>query len=99
MSRLHLPAGLADFDYGHWCKDIAPGEKFTTPKAVVATGKTLLEVWDSLVKAQKPRIAPNDADLPVIFNEYCTTWGNPTIKNLERIAKKLQGEWRKISCY
>ena len=45
---------------------------------------------DSLVKAQKPRIAPNDADLPVIFNEYCTTWGNPTIKNLERIAKKLQ---------
>jgi len=88
---LTLTGGLADFDYGHWCKNIAPGEKFTTPKAVVATGKTLLDVCNSLVLAQNPRIASCDADLPVIFNEYCTTWGNPTIENLERIAKKLQG--------
>lgn len=29
--------------------------------------------------------------MPVIFNEYCTTWGNPTEENLERIATRLEG--------
>ncbi len=88
---LTLTGGLADFDYGHWCKDIQPGESFRSPKATIATGSSLNEVCDKLVKAQEPRIAEVDADLPVIFNEYCTSWGNPTIENLEKTAKKLQG--------
>lgn len=88
---LTLLGGIADFDYGHWCKEIAPGESFTTPKAVVAVGDSLLKVCDMLVKAQKPDISPVDEDLPVIFNEYCTSWGNPTVENLEKTAKKLQG--------
>ena len=88
---LRLSGGLADFDYGHWCKVVNPGESFTTPKAVVATGRSLNEVCDKLVKSQHPRISPVDEDMPVIFNEYCTTWGNPTLENVERIAKKLQG--------
>lgn len=88
---LTLLGGIADFDYGHWCKEIAPGESFTTPKAVIAEGDSLLKVCDMLVKAQNPDISPVDADLPVIFNEYCTSWGNPTIENLEKTAKKLQG--------
>ena len=88
---LTLLGGLADFDYGHWCKEIKPNESFVTPKAVVAAGDSLLKVCDMLVKAQKPDISPVDADLPVVFNEYCTSWGNPTIENLEKTAKKLQG--------
>ena len=88
---LTLLGGLADYDYGHWCKEILPGESFTSPKAVVAIGNSLNKVCDMLVKAQNPAISPVDADLPVIFNEYCTSWGNPTIDNLEKTAKKLQG--------
>ncbi len=88
---LTLLGGIADFDYGHWYKEIQPYESFTTPKAVVAVGDSLLKVCDMLVKAQNPDISPIDEDLPVIFNEYCTSWGNPTIENLEKTAKKLQG--------
>ena len=88
---LTLLGGLADYDYGHWYKEILPGESFTSPKAVVAVGESLNKVCDMLVKAQNPAISPVDADLPVIFNEYCTSWGNPTIDNLEKTAKKLQG--------
>lgn len=88
---LTLSGGIADFDYGHWCKEIKPNESFTTPKAVVAIGDSLLKVCDMLVKAQKPDTSPVDEDLPVIFNEYCTSWGNPTIENLRNTAKKLQG--------
>lgn len=88
---LTLTGGLADFDYGHWCKQILPGERFTTPKAIVATGSSLQEVCDRLVKAQRPDISPVDDQLPVTFNEYCTSWGNPTHTNLERIANRLEG--------
>lgn len=88
---LSLCGGLADFDFGHWCKTVRPGEAFTTPKAVIAEGTSLEEVCDKLVKAQQPRIAAPDEDMPIIFNEYCTTWGNPTEENLKKIAERLEG--------
>lgn len=88
---LTLAGGLADFDYGHWCKTVKSGDSFTSPKAVVAFGISLNDVCDKLVKAQKPRISNIDKDMPVIFNEYCTTWGNPTKENIEKIAKKISG--------
>lgn len=88
---LTLAGGLADFDYGHWAKRVKPNEVFTSPKAVVATASTLNLACDRLVKAQSPCISPVDEDMPVIFNEYCTTWGNPTIENVERIARKISG--------
>lgn len=88
---LTLAGGLADFDFGHWAKRIKPGDSFTSPKAMVSTAKTLNLACDKLVKAQCPSISPIDEDMPVIFNEYCTTWGNPTIENVEKIAKKISG--------
>lgn len=88
---LTLAGGLADFDFGHWAKTVRAGESFTSPKAVVATGDSLNSVCDKLVKAQNPRISKVDEDMPVVFNEYCTTWGNPTKENIEKIAKKLSG--------
>lgn len=84
-----LTGGIADFDFGHWSKDIEPNSAFTTPKAVIAVGNSLEEVCDRLVKAQCPRIAEADREMPVVFNEYCTTWGNPTPENLEKTAKRL----------
>ncbi|MBR6358205.1 MAG: alpha-galactosidase [Lachnospiraceae bacterium] len=88
---ISVQGGLADRDFGAWSKDVMPGEKFETPKAVIATGHSLEEVCDKLVKAQDPHIAEVDRDMPVIFNEYCTTWGNPTLENLEKTAKRLEG--------
>ena len=88
---LTLTGGLADFDYGHWCRNVNPGESFVSPKAVVSTGSSLNDVCNKLVKAQNPRISPVDEDLPIVFNEYCTTWGNPTKENIEKIAKKISG--------
>ena len=88
---ISVQGGLADRDFGNWTKKLTPGEKFESPKAVVAEGTSLEEVCNLLVKAQKPRIADVDKDLPVIFNEYCTTWGNPSIENLTKTADKLKG--------
>lgn len=87
---LSLVAGLADRDFGHWFKNISKGEKFTSPKAVLTVGKSLYDVCDKLVKAQKPKISPIDDDMGIAFNEYCTTWGNPSFENIKRIADKLK---------
>jgi alpha-galactosidase len=62
------------------------------PKAVVATGSSLEEVCDKLVKAQHPDISPVDNKMGITFNEYCATWGNPTIDNLKKLADKIAGK-------
>ena len=84
--------GLGDMDFGHWTKHLAPGETFTTPRAMVATGKSLLEVCDKLIKAQTPDISPVDDHMGIMFNEYCTTWGNPKHENIVKIADQLEGK-------
>ena len=89
--RLSVVAGLADRDFGHWMKNVAPGESFTTPRAMLATGHSLYEVCDKLVKAQRPDISPVDDHMGILFNEYCTTWGNPTFENVKKICDKLEG--------
>ena len=87
-----VSGGLADRDFGHWTKSLKPGETYTAPKALVATGSSLEDVCDKLVKAQNPDISPVDEDMGIIFNEYCATWGNPTIDNLKKLADKLEGK-------
>ncbi len=87
-----VSGSLADRDFGHWTKSLKPGETYTAPKALVATGSSLEDVCDKLVKAQNPDISPVDEDMGIIFNEYCATWGNPTIDNLKKLADKLEGK-------
>lgn len=87
-----IAGGIADRDYGHWTKKLMPGECFEAPKALIATGKSLEDVCDKLVKAQKPDISPVDDRMGIVFNEYCATWGNPTIDNLKKLADKIAGK-------
>ena len=87
-----LAGGIADRDFGQWMKTLKPGEEFAAPKAVAAVGDSLEDVCDKLVKAQHPDISPEDEDMGIVFNEYCTTWGNPTIDNLKKLADRIEGK-------
>lgn len=89
---VRVSGGIADRDFGQWTKTVKPGETFVAPKAVVATGSSLEEVCDKLVKAQHPDISPIDNKMGITFNEYCATWGNPTIDNLKKLADKIVGK-------
>ncbi len=84
-----ISGGLADRDFGQWTKTLQPKESFAAPKAVIAQGKSLLEVCDKLVKAQRPETSPMDSSMGILFNEYCTTWGNPTFENVKRVCDKI----------
>lgn len=89
---LSVAGGLADRDFGQWMKELAPGESFRSPEAVIAEGGSLCEVCDRLVRAQHPKISPLDGQMDILYNEYCTTWGNPSFENLKRICDKLTGK-------
>ncbi len=84
-----VAGGIADRDFGQWTKSLSPGERIEAPMAVAAIGDSLEDVCDKLVKAQRPDISPVDDHMGITFNEYCTTWGNPTIDNMKRLADKI----------
>ena len=90
---LNLMAGLPDEDYGHWARTVRPGEVFETPEAYLTVGKGGVdEVSQRLLTVHRRNMPRPDAELPVMFNEYCTTWGNPTHANLAEIAECLDGK-------
>lgn len=89
---LTVTGGLPDRELGHWMHKVAPGESFSTPQAVIAQGENLYQACRKLVEAQHPAISPVDDHMGIVFNEFCTTWGNPTLENLKQIADRLEGK-------
>lgn len=91
---LAISGGLADRDFGHWMKNIAPGEAFATPEAIVTAAQT--GSFDILTgrltqAASDAMVVPQwEEDLPLIFNEYCTTWGNPSHENIAAIVETVK---------
>ncbi len=91
--EITLAGGIADRDFGHFTKKLAPGEILITPKAMLSEGTDFEEVCDKLVKAQNPDVSAVDkTELGFTFNEYCTSWGNPTEESIKKLADALEGK-------
>ena len=91
---LCLSGGLADYDFGHWAKVVAPGEAFETPAAhLSACVGGVDDLCARLTRMQKRALAqlPRPERLPVVFNEFCTTWGAPSQRRLEELLPALRG--------
>lgn len=90
-----LSGGLADREFGHWMKTVAPGETFSTPPAFLSCVQGDLDQLCNRLTAMQARAAHMhpavEYDLPIVFNEWCTTWGEPTHRQLETIARRLHG--------
>lgn len=90
-----ISGGLADRESGHWMKTLQPGESIESPLATVACVRgDLDDLCDRLTAMQDAAVNLQPAveqDLPVIFNEWCTTWGDPSHENLCAIADRLKG--------
>lgn len=91
---LHISGGLADREFGHWMKNIAAGECFETPKAIltVCIGDVDL-LCHRLVSAGEKFVNAGpceEQELPIIFNEYCTTWGCPSHENISGIVDAIK---------
>lgn len=91
---LCLSGGLADREFGHWVKTLQPGDAFTSPTAALACAVGGVdEVCDRLTAVQHRAVdqqPKGEQNLPVIFNEWCTTWGDPQHDKVLAIADRLK---------
>ncbi len=89
---LSVSGGIADYDFGHWAKTVFSGESFRTPPMYITAAKgDIDDACDALLDAERIKMPHRLAELPVMFNEYCTTWGNPSFENIKKIIGALKG--------
>ncbi len=93
-----LSGGLADYEFGHWKKNIAPGQSFQTRRAYLSVDSGFDQVCANLVDFynKRLRVPQCEESMPIICNEYCTTYGNPEedrVKRLALAAKELGAEY------
>jgi alpha-galactosidase len=91
---LCLSGGLADFEFGHWSKTLKPGESLRTPTAFLSVCASDIDLLCSRLVSMNETALQTMAmpsRLPVVFNEFCTTWGFPSQENIERILASLRG--------
>jgi alpha-galactosidase len=90
-----ISGGLADREFGHWMKTLAPGESLATPPATIScVHGNLDDLCDRLTDAQDAAVEAQpevEQDLPIVFNEWCTTWGDPRHDKVMAIADRLAG--------
>ncbi len=90
--NLSFTGGLGDMSYGNWYKTVGDGESFTVPKALIAAVKgDITDISDVFLKMRdKDIVAYGEDGMPIIYNEWCTTWGKPSHEGNLKIAKRLK---------
>jgi alpha-galactosidase len=78
---LCLSGGLGSYDQTHWAKALKPKEAFTAPLAwLVTVSGDRADLCDALRQQYAYTSHPepeSESKLPVIFNEWCSSWGHP----------------------
>ncbi len=124
--NIAISGGLADREFGHWMKELAPGERLTAPEAIVTVAYLPPEAtWgaaqedesadqmSAMITGYEPDLTgldllcgrltqageravdagpASEQGLPIIFNEYCTTWGCPSHENIAGILDAVRGK-------
>lgn len=90
---LTISGGLADREFGNWVCRLSPGETLTAPRAILCCTRGNLDTLTArMVKGIESTLdlPESEENLPVIFNEWCTTWGVPSQENMRKIAGRLK---------
>lgn len=92
---ISIAGGLADFEAGHWRKTIKDGEQFSTYKAYFTVKERggINAVTNAFVHEadKRLRVPASEESMPVLFNEYCATWGTPSEERIEKMLYTLDG--------
>lgn len=92
---LCVSGGIADFETGHWKKRLAPGEAFEAPTAYLTVSP---EGFDhacqnlTAIQDKTKLFTGKGKRLPVIFNEFCSSWGKPDRESIAGAAAALAGK-------
>jgi alpha-galactosidase len=92
---INIVGGLADYEYGHWKKILKPLDIFSTPiVTLTVSAGDISESCDNLLQAQQDSFdckpEANNNDMAIIYNEWATSWGEPTHDNLLKYLERLK---------
>lgn len=89
---LSLSAGLGDFKFGHWRKNVCDGESYTAPTAYIAVSKGgIAEVSNDLTEMNNRDInAYGEDGMQIIFNDWVTHWGDTSHDKLINLANVMK---------
>ena len=85
--RITISGGQADYLTGHWRKKLLPNEHFSSRKAYISVVNGDLTLACSKLTKYHDNLLTfpeSEQNLPVIFNEWLTTLGNPTFSNISK---------------
>lgn len=93
--NISISGGLADRELGHWLKNIEAGGRFVTPEAIlsVCQGGGIDGISGRMTESMESAAdhgPESEQSLPIIFNEYCTTWGCPSHENISAILEAIK---------
>ena len=91
-NALSVGGGRGDFLSAHWRKTLKTGETERTNKAYLTVTKGTLENAAARLARHfdfSDEIKDVERDLPVLYNEYCYTWGKPEAKTLEKMLPEI----------
>lgn len=92
--NLCISGGLADYEFGHFRKILKKGESFETPEGFITVVRGgWEEACDRMLDVSRVRLLENQKRtyLPAIFNEYCTTWGEPSESKIRDMLSVIKG--------
>lgn len=87
---ISISGGQGDFLSCHWKKVLHSEEKYTTRNAYITVCEGGIErACQNLVSLKQKLSQKNkiEEDIPLVYNEYCYTWGKPTE---EKVRKQLE---------
>lgn len=89
--KLSFSGGIGDADFGRWIKRVENGSSFTAPKALIAAVHgDISDLADVFLKMRDKDIASyGENSMSIMFNEWCTSWGNPSHENNLKLAERL----------
>lgn len=91
-NAISVGGGRGDFLSSHWRKTLKTGETEKTNKAYLTVTKGSLENAAARLARHfddTDEIKDVERDLPVLYNEYCYTWGKPEAKTLEKMLPEI----------
>ena len=90
---LSISIGEGDRQFANRRIVLQPGEATAMPAAWVTVCRGDVQKACARLTAGQATECPSpaDAELPIIFNEWCTTWGTPSHDNMVAIVERLAG--------
>ncbi|MDD3155642.1 MAG: alpha-galactosidase, partial [Victivallaceae bacterium] len=90
-----LSGGCPDAEFANWSHTVEAGERFdSVPAVITCVAGDMQSAQNRLLpyaEDHRKHHPASESDMPVVYNEYCTTYGLPTEKNLRPALEALKG--------